>query len=341
VPIISEEPTHVHDNAVLTALAPLPIGGGGWMNKNKIKLITDSTNALCDANDGVVDGIISKYGVLDPVLGWHAACQHDVSVLRCAGGVDTGDTCLSDAQIAAAKVIRDRFTLPFTLPNGNNGYVGYGAMGGESNATAWDTVVVGSQPPPVPQPPGVWSSSAYGVGNIAYYGHTNMRYLVAQNPNFQTYNFNPLPYEARIKFLSSILDSINPDISAFLDKGGKLIMKENTCDYHRSTFLGINYYKSLLDKFGEKTVDQSVRLYVAVGANHFGSFAPSQADLISLLEDWVERHKAPPKNIVGVTMDPKTFDVTASRPMCGYGLYPKYNGSGDVNDASSFTCEPL
>jgi feruloyl esterase len=59
------------------------------------------------------------------------------------------------------------------------------------------------------------------------------------------------------------------------------------------------------------------------------------------LEDWVERHKAPPKNIVGVTMDPKTFDVTASRPMCGYGLYPKYNGSGDVNDASSFTCEPL
>ena len=31
------------------------------MNKNKIKLITDSTNALCDEMDGLKDGIISTY----------------------------------------------------------------------------------------------------------------------------------------------------------------------------------------------------------------------------------------------------------------------------------------
>ena len=342
VPILSHEPAHIHDNAVLTALAPLPMGGGGWMDTNKIKLISDSTAALCDANDGVVDGIVSKYGVLDPVLGWHAACQHDVSVLRCniVNGVQAdNENCLTDAQIAAVHVIRDRFTLPFTLPNGNNGYVGYGAMGGEIND--WPTWVIGSQPPPVPQPGGVWDMSAYGVGTIPFFGHTDVRYFMARDPNFQTYKFNPLTYEPRINYVSAIMDSINPDISAFINKGGKLIMKENTADYARSTFLGINYYKSVLDKFGEKAVDQSIRLYVAVGANHLGAYAPSQADLISLLENWVEKGNAPPTNIVGVTMDPTNFKVKASRPMCGYGLYPKYNGSGNANDASSFTCAPL
>jgi hypothetical protein len=338
VPILSHEVAHIHDNAMLTAFAPSP-GGGGWMNENKIKLINDSTNALCDANDGLEDGIISKYGVLDPVLGWHAACQHDVADLLCPGGKDLGDQCLSAAQVAAVKVIRDRFTLGFTLPNGNDGYVGYGAMGSEIND--WSTWIIGRQPPPVPQPPRVWDLVEYGVGIIPYYGHTDVRYFIVQDPNFQTYNFDPLAYESRIKYVSSLMASINPDISAFINKGGKLIMKDNTADYARSVFLGINYYKSLVDKFGEEAVEQSVRLYVAVGANHRGQFAPSEADLITLLEDWVEKQKAPPKNIIGVTMGPTNFKVTASRPMCGYGLYPRYNGSGDPNDASSFTCTPL
>jgi feruloyl esterase len=255
--------------------------------------------------------------------------------------VDLGDTCLSDAQINAVNVIRNKFVLPFRLPSGSYGYVGYGAMGGESNQTAWDTVVVGSLPPPVPQPNGVWSQTAYGVGTVSYYGHTNMRYFIAQDPNFQTYNFDPNLYKSRLQYLSSILDSINPDISAFIAKGGKLLMKENTADYHRSCFLGINYYKSLLDRYGQHVLENFVRLYVAVGANHFGQFAPSQADYISLLEDWVEKGHEPPRNIVAETVDPVTLNVTASRPMCGYGLYPRYNGSGDPNAASSFTCTSL
>lgn len=70
VPIISEEGTHIHDNAVLTTLA-----NGGWMNKNKIKLIAESTLAACDELDGLKDGIISNYGTFDPVLGWHGGVR--------------------------------------------------------------------------------------------------------------------------------------------------------------------------------------------------------------------------------------------------------------------------
>ena len=334
VPIISLEGTHIHDNAVLTALA-----NGGWMNKNKIKLIADSTLAACDELDGLKDGLISKYGTFDPTLGWHAACAHDISRLRCPDGKDAGDTCLSDAQIAAVKVIRDPFVLPFRLVSGSTGYISYGAMGGESDPVTWDIAVVGSAPPVKPQPPGPTLNP--GVGGVAAFGFGNVRYFIAQDPSFQTYNFDPVPYEKRIQYLSSLLDSLNPDISTFKARGGKLIMKENSCDYHRSMFLGMNYYKALLDTFGPGPTDEFVRFYVAVGPNHFGANAPSQADLITLMENWVEKGEAPPKNLVAVQMDPTTFKVLRSRPMCGYGMYPRYNGSGDPNEASSFTCTPL
>jgi feruloyl esterase len=335
-PILSLMGSHIHDNATLTTLAH-----GGWMNSNKIALVTKSTLDLCDEGDGLKDGVISKYGVLDPVLGWKAACPHDATRLRCPTGKDEGDWCLSDAQLATVNMLRNPFVLPFKLVSGSTGYIGFGAMGGESDAMSWAMAQIGSQPPPVPQPPGVWDISKYGAPMVPSFGHNNVRFLIAQNPNFQTYDFDPVPYQTRIQYLSSILDSINPDISEFMKHGGKLIMREDTCDHFRSPFLGINYYKSLLDKFGEKKVDSSVRLFVAVGANHFGQSAPSKADLISLLENWVEKGTAPPKNIVGVDMDPGDLRIRASRPMCGYGLYPRYNGTGDPKDASSFTCTPL
>jgi hypothetical protein len=59
VPIINIESSHLHDNAILTALA-----FGGLMNKAKINLLTKSTLDACDELDGVKDGIISKYGTL-------------------------------------------------------------------------------------------------------------------------------------------------------------------------------------------------------------------------------------------------------------------------------------
>jgi hypothetical protein len=305
--------SHIHDNANLTTLAK-----GGWMNKNKIALLDKSTLELCDELDGLKDGTISKYGMQDPVQGWKAACPHNAAALRCPSGKDEGDSCLSDAQLVTVNVLRNRFELPFKLASGSTGYVGFGAMGGESGAQSWDIAQIGSQPPPKPQPPGVWDASKYGVALIPYYGHNNLRYLIARDPNFQTYDFNPAAYKDRIQYLSSILDSLNPDISAFMKRGGKLIMREDSCDHFRSPFLVINYYKSLLDKFGVKRVEGAVRLFVAVGANHFSQSAPAEADLVTLIENWVEKRTAPPKNIVGVDMDFSNLKIRSSRPMCGY-----------------------
>ena len=83
--------TMLHLGSLNVGKALYADGGAGWINPQKTKLIGDAVYAKCDALDGAKDGIISNV----------AACNaaFDVSVLRCANGADTGDTCLSDAQI--------------------------------------------------------------------------------------------------------------------------------------------------------------------------------------------------------------------------------------------------
>ena len=67
----------------------------GMLNPAKQKLLADAVLAQCDKLDGLEDGIISK----------PAACNYDATPLRCADGADTGDSCLSDAQIATVNTV--------------------------------------------------------------------------------------------------------------------------------------------------------------------------------------------------------------------------------------------
>jgi feruloyl esterase len=70
---------------------------GGWINPSKVKLIHNAVNAACDKLDGIEDGVISAYE--------KCLSTFDVGTLRCPNGVDTGDSCLSDKQIEADKLV--------------------------------------------------------------------------------------------------------------------------------------------------------------------------------------------------------------------------------------------
>ena len=63
-------------------------------------------------------------------------------------------------------------------------------------------------------------------------------------------------------------------------------------------------------------------------------------DLLAALEQWVEKG-ASPERIVATqfsSSDPSTRTVVRTRPLCAAPLVAKYNGSGDPNSESSFTC---
>ena len=60
---------------------------GGAFSAAKTTLLAKHVRDACDGLDGIVDGVVSN----------PAACPAtvaNVAALRCAGGADTGDTCL-------------------------------------------------------------------------------------------------------------------------------------------------------------------------------------------------------------------------------------------------------
>ena len=58
-------------------------------------------------------------------------------------------------------------------------------------------------------------------------------------------------------------------------------------------------------------------------------------DLLSALEDWVERGHAPERIVASKVVDGK---VVRTRPLCAYPKTARYSGQGSTDDAASFAC---
>ena len=184
-------------------------------------------------------------------------------------------------------------------------------------------------------------------GRIWYYGGGAMRYFIARDPKLDPRGFDPAAFADRMREVSELMDATNPDLSAFLARGGKLILKENMADYAQSPYAGIEYYQALVARMGQETADRFVRLYLVPGANHTGRVfggadkapMPSHVELLGALDMWLEQGRAP-ADVLTLTAhaNEPPFEVTATRPMCRWPRYPRYNGSGDQRAAENFTC---
>jgi len=305
---------------------------GGWLNSAKVATLGKAVNVACDAVDGLADGVISAYekcvGAFNP------------SALRCPNGADSGDHCLPDAQIAAVETLHRPTELPFALANVLTSYPGWN-YGGEDQPGGMVRNISGPQPARFPER----SPEAQGIHWT--HGNSGVRYFIARDATFDPFNFSPSKFSDRIRQLSEILDATDPDLSAFLSHGGKLILKANGADFSLSPFQVINYYKSVVAKMGQTRADQFIRFYVTPGVNHpgdgvtsSGEAVPAKVDLLGELDAWVESGKAP-DTLVQVSQESKApFTVLSSRPMCRYPLYPRYDGRGDPEQVSSFTCTP-
>jgi hypothetical protein len=91
------------------------------------------------------------------------------------------------------------------------------------------------------------------------------------------------------------------------------------------------------------------RYFPVPGMNHCsGGPATDQFDLLGPLVKWVEQGVAPQAvtasargvgNVGGVNAElPADWSATRSRPLCAYPTVARYNGTGPVETASSFTC---
>jgi feruloyl esterase len=165
-----------------------------------------------------------------------------------------------------------------------------------------------------------------------------MSYAVAGVPagTFNTLSIdpeNPGPYATRISDLSKMLDT-STDISAFVARGGKLLIAHGLQDVLVSTRASEMYWELLQAQFGRKHVHRFARFYEVPGSGHAlgAAFTPGW-DSLTALENWVEKGIAPANQIMTDT----AVNAGRTRPLCEYPTWPKYIG-GDPNSASSFIC---
>ncbi|MBR8336084.1 tannase/feruloyl esterase family alpha/beta hydrolase [Burkholderia ambifaria] len=295
---------------------------GGYVTPAKGKVVLAAVIKQCDALDGVADGIISN----------PAACVFDPAAIRCSGGGDTGDSCLSDAQINTLNTAGTPLDFSFDLANGIHTFPAYNAFSG---ADFWSTPLAwGSSAADATVKPGVVGKTAF------FYAFPNdmLRFAVARDAAASILNFNPAnpgSLTSRVQAVSALMDSTSTDLSQFQSRGGKIILQHGQSDQFIPAQLSIDYYNRLVSRFGQGPLSQFLKFYLVPGAAHsFGGQFNGSYDGLTALDNWVTKGIAP-KDLTITDLTPTTAGRT--RPLCEYPQWPKYIG-GDQNLAASFSC---
>ena len=309
---------------------------GAYLDQAKRKVLLNAVLAACDTLDGVADGLISNVAACNTTFN-PATATVNGTALRCAGGADTGDTCLSDAQISALNVYNTPITFGYSLASGETQYPGFNVYGtdlGVANASALQptvtTLALGTSQPASPMP----TTAPY----LSVFWDQWIRYFVTRDSNYNSLTVdpqNPGSLQARISQLTGLQDVNKTDLSAFNARGGKILMAHGMADALVSTRSSEQYYQRLQATMGASAVANFVRFYEIPGYGHAVSTVYNASwDSLTTLENWVENGVTPPAQTVA-----DTAGVPGrTRPLCEYPSFPRYNGSGDVNAASSFTC---
>jgi feruloyl esterase len=158
-----------------------------------------------------------------------------------------------------------------------------------------------------------------------------------REPNFDVTKYQPELYHTRVLQVSELMDSTNPDLSAFAARGGKLMMLEHMADYAQSPYAGIGYFESVVQRLGVDKTSQFARLYTVPGVDHVGNGAPANVDALTVLTDWVERGRGP-ASLTALEQELKApFATIRELPLCEWPTWPRYR-SGDAKVSTSFEC---
>ncbi|MFG3452882.1 tannase/feruloyl esterase family alpha/beta hydrolase [Stutzerimonas stutzeri] len=315
---------------------------GAFPNLEKRAALLEAAMQACDGLDGAQDRVISNQGACNA---WFDPSKAKLNgrPLRCRGGVDTGNSCLSDAQITALKVFDTPIRFSQPLASGERGYPGFNTWGtdlgrpGAGLQLVVNRLGLNTLQPDYPMPV---HGTGFADGAPYHSGFWDewVRYFVTRNPSFNSLTLDPAnlgPWQARVDALSLRQDVNETDLSAFAANGGKILMAHGTSDQLVSTRATAEYYRRVQQDMGMGRTRHFMRYYEIPGYAHAASTVFNAAwDSLTALENWVEMGVAPRRQVVTDTV----AVPGRTRPLCEYPAWPKYKGRGDVNDASRFVC---
>jgi hypothetical protein len=133
------------------------------------------------------------------------------------------------------------------------------------------------------------------------------------------------------------MDTSDPSIGAFAAHGGKTILWHGVADDVIPAAGTVHYVEAVQKALGASATDAFLRFYEAPGALHCqGGNGPQPVDLLEPLMMWVEHGKAP---AAGRSENwDASGHISRTRPLCSYPTHARFNGSGNENDARSFSC---
>jgi hypothetical protein len=95
------------------------------------------------------------------------------------------------------------------------------------------------------------------------------------------------------------------------------------------------YYDQLKNRYGDAQLQTFVRFYLLPGFGHGNGSFQLRWEGLTALDNWVETNR-PPTHLIATDGAPETAGRT--RPLCDYPSWAKYDGSGAINLAASFSC---
>jgi len=322
-----------------------------WVTPVKVNAIRAEFLKQCDKLDGLSDGIINNYmasrAIFDVSDGTGPADPW--AALRAPGNNDPNpednstSARLTNGQIRTLEFVYSPYKFSSPLANDVKSF---GMWLPTTNPESFGTIT----PSRYKGQEGA-SETARVHSSLGVLGVTG---FLMQNPSA-----NPLDYaegkamNERRKQISEWLDATNPHLSAFYKQGGKIILTIGTQDFIASSGAQLDYYQSLINKMGQKKLDNFARLYVVPQGGHGLSGmsfkmngdgetievknipAPNSADKTDMIIAWVEEGNAPPKTLfissdghIGVKPEGKGY------VLCSYPNYPKYIGGPQDQVAS-------
>ncbi|MCX7277715.1 MAG: tannase/feruloyl esterase family alpha/beta hydrolase [Burkholderiales bacterium] len=295
-------------------------------------VVSNAVLAKCDALDGVTDGLVQN------TTACQAAFNLNTDVPTCSSSRD--GTCLSAAQ----KTVVSKLFSGATTSSGARIYSTWPFDAGlaTSNFAFWkftsplvlDSGGAGLIWPTPPEDAATFNGPVFALtGNV----DTMLSRVGATNA---TYTESAL----------SFMQPVNPsNLAKLRDRGAKMMVYHGTSDPIFSSDDTTTWYESLrAANSGNAT--SFARFYRVPGMNHCsGGPSTDQFDMLTPLVNWVEKGQAPDSvvanargagNAVAVNTDvPSSWSASRSRPLCAYPKVATYNGSGDKESASSFSCK--
>lgn len=319
---------------------------GSNMTPNQLDLVSNAAISACDLVGGQHLGYIP-----DP-----SQCRYDPTtdatvLCKANGGANTTPDCVTPTQANVVNKIWYGLTADGSVPspatdNGlnttttgsqrwwglNRGTTLIGLAGPVPFPISTDWVAIELQNPTIGGPL-LRNASGNGAN-----GWTSLSYAQLSNAFDRGVALDPA---------FANINTDNPDLSKFRDRGGKLISYHGLADQLIFPQGTVAYYERVLAQMGgAASVQNFYRLYLVPGMGHSlgnGSSNPAAnpplptADqLYALLTAWVEQGTAPGRVDIRTAVTAEN-PVQKSRAICQYPQKARYT-AGDPTQAASYTC---